>query len=71
MSSLVSMRPMELEYLLRQLHLPVGQDFNFTAARALIAMVEAVAMRMDKIDRLQIGRLMVSSGHVIEVSCKD
>jgi hypothetical protein len=32
-------------------------------AKTLIAMIEAVAPEMSKVDQVQLGRLMVSTGH--------
>jgi hypothetical protein len=66
----VTMRPLELEHALRQLGLPIGSDFNFAAARMLLVMLEALSMRLDEISRLQLGRLLVSTGHEITLSCR-
>jgi hypothetical protein len=46
----------------------LGNDFQ--AARTLVGMVESAATRMNELDRLQLGRLMVSSGHSITLTCR-
>jgi hypothetical protein len=57
----------QLDYMLRQLALPAGH--NLLAATRLVAMLEAVAPRLNEVDRLQLGRLMVSTGHAITLTC--
>jgi hypothetical protein len=51
-----------------QLNVPSGYDF-VTATR-MVAMLEAVAPRLNVVDRLHLGRLMVSSGHSITLTCR-
>jgi hypothetical protein len=47
----------------------LGNDF--LAAKTLIAVVELASASMGQLDRLQLGRLMVSSGHSITLTCRD
>jgi hypothetical protein len=47
----------------------LGNDF--LAAKTLVGLVEVAAARMGEIDRLQLGRLMVSSGHAVTLSSKN
>jgi hypothetical protein len=68
MSVPVTLRPLELDYMLCQLALPAGH--NFLAATRLVAMLEAIAPRLNEVDRLQLGRLMVSTGHSITLTCR-
>lgn len=56
------------ERLMQQMGVPYGD--GFTACRKLVALVEHVAPAMNEIDRLQLGRLMVSTGHEIGLSCR-
>jgi hypothetical protein len=46
-------------------HMPVGD--TFLTARSLIAAIEAVAAGMSEVDQVQLGRLMVSTGHEITI----
>jgi hypothetical protein len=68
MTAPVALRMSAFDQLAHHLNVPIGHDFM--AAKTLIAMIEAVAPRMNEIDRLQIGRLMVSTGHEITLSCR-
>jgi hypothetical protein len=68
MTAPVALRMPAFDQLAQHLNVPIGHDFM--AAKTLIAMIEAVAARMNEIDRLQIGRLMVSTGHEITLSCR-
>jgi hypothetical protein len=68
MTAPVAVRMPAFDQLAQHLNVPIGHDFM--AAKMLIAMIEAVAPRMNEIDRLQIGRLMVATGHEISLSCR-
>jgi uncharacterized protein YerC len=57
----------ELDITMRQLNTQSGYDF--VAATRTVAMLEAVAQRLNVVDRLHLGRLMVSSGHSITLTC--
>lgn len=61
--SLRPVRPLAFEQLQRSLGQPFGADFD--TARQLVALVEAVAPGLTDLDRLHLGRLMVSTGHEI------
>jgi hypothetical protein len=58
----------ELDIMKRQLNAPSGYDF--VAATRTVAMLEAFAQRLNVVDRLHLGRLMVSSGHSITLTCR-
>jgi hypothetical protein len=49
-------------------HLPVGD--TFLTARHLIAMIEAAAAGMDKIDQVQLSRIMTAAGHEIAINSR-
>jgi hypothetical protein len=68
MTAPVALRMPAFDQLAQHLNVPIGHDFM--AAKTLIAMIEAVAPRMNEIDRLQIGRLIISTGHEITLSCR-
>jgi hypothetical protein len=52
--------------MMRQLNAASGNDF--VAATRTVAMLEAIASRLNVVDRLHLGRLMVSSGHSITLT---
>jgi hypothetical protein len=58
----------DLELLFGRLSASLGNDF--IAAKTLVGLVEAAAARMGELDRLQLGRLMVSSGHAVTLTCR-
>jgi hypothetical protein len=58
----------ELDMLFHQLAIPQGQEF-FACTR-MVALLEAWSPRLNKVDRMHLGRLMVSGGHQITLSCK-
>ena len=55
----------ETDFLLHQFGV-WGLDFA-TGAR-LVAAVEALGLRLHEVDRLQLGRLMVATGHALTLS---
>jgi hypothetical protein len=57
------------ERLMQQLGVSHGD--NFTAARQLVALVEANAPNMSVVDRLQLARIMSATAHSITLSCGD
>jgi hypothetical protein len=64
----VTFRQPVFEFLAQHLNVPIGHDF--LTAKTLIAMIEAVAPRMSKVDQVQLGRLMVSTGHEISINSR-
>jgi hypothetical protein len=66
--ALVDISARELEAMFGRLSAALGNDF--LAAKTLIGLAEVSAARMGEVDRLQLGRLMVSSGHAITLSCR-
>jgi hypothetical protein len=56
------------EMLAQHLNVPIGHDFM--TAKTLIAMIEAAAPQMSKVDQVQLGRLMVSTGHQITINSR-
>ena len=60
-------RPPAFERLQRELQLPFGDDF--TAARQLVAMIEAIAPSMSELDRRQLARIMSATAHSILLTC--
>jgi hypothetical protein len=58
----------ELDIMMRQFNAPPGYDF--VAATRMVAMLEAIALRLNVVDRLHLGRLLVSSGHSITLTCR-
>ena len=67
MNTSVARQP-AFEFLAQHLNVPIGHDFM--TAKTLIAMIEAVAPRMSEIDQVQLGRLMVSTGHEITIKSR-
>jgi hypothetical protein len=56
------------EFLSQHLNVPFGHDFM--AAKTLLAIIEAAAPRMNEVDQVQLGRLMVATGHAIALGCR-
>jgi len=54
------------EFLAQQLSVPVGD--TFLTARTLVAMIEAAASQLSKVDQVQLGRLMTAAGHEIGIN---
>jgi hypothetical protein len=44
---------------------------DFASAARAVAALEAFAARLNAIDRKQLGRLMVSTGHSLVLSCEE
>jgi hypothetical protein len=57
------------EQLMRQMNVPYGDPFS--ACRRLVGLVEAVGPTMSELDRRQLGRLMVSTGHALQLAGSD
>jgi hypothetical protein len=68
MNTSVTFRQAAFEFLAQHLNLPIGHDF--LTAKTLIAIIEAVAPRMNEIDQVQLGRLMVSTGNEIAMNSR-
>jgi hypothetical protein len=45
-------------------------SLDFASAARAVAALEAFAGRLNEIDRLQLGRLMISSGHAVTLTCR-
>jgi hypothetical protein len=39
-------------------------------ARVLVAMTESLGMRLNQVDRIQLGRLLTAAGHELKLSCE-
>jgi hypothetical protein len=46
-------------------------SLDFASAARAVAALEAFAGRLNEVDRLQLGRLMVSAGHQLVLSCEE
>ena len=58
----------DVDVMLRQLTaLPVH---DFASVARMVAVLEALALQLSEVDRLQLGRLMVSSGHSVTLTCR-
>jgi hypothetical protein len=62
-------RPPAFEQLMQAMNVYPGNEF--TAARQLVALIEHVAPLMSEVDRVQLGRLMASTGHTISQMGKE
>ena len=58
----------DFDLMFTRLAAALGDDFG--AARQLLALLERAAGRLGELDRRQLGRLMVSAGHEIGLSCR-
>ena len=61
-------QPPVFEFLAQHLNVPIGHDFM--TAKTLLAIIEAAAPRMNEVDKVQLGRLMVATGHAIALRCQ-
>jgi hypothetical protein len=68
MNTSVAFRQPTFEVLAQHLNVPI--DHDFMTAKTLLAIIEAAAPRMNEVDQVQLGRLMVSTGHAIALSCR-
>jgi hypothetical protein len=56
-----------VDALLRQLNASAAHDF--VVAARLVGALEAFVLRMNAIDKLAVGRLMISAGHNVTLTC--
>jgi hypothetical protein len=68
MNTSVARQQPALDIVAQHLSVPVGD--TFLTARTLVAMIEAAASQMDKVDQVQLGRLMTAAGHEIGINSR-
>ena len=62
-----SAQSLAFERLMQDMGVSYGDEF--TACRRLVALIEAVAPRLNEVDRTQVARLMSSTAHAISLTC--